>query len=161
MQHKIKLVLLISILISCKSQYLPTIGKEYVYENNNRKLSIKILDDKNLVIENIFNCNNVNDEFRKLTFKHEYYLSKNRIIIRNPRKGEFNLPYFNKSDCDFLGEKYRENIRYHFDGKTFYPNKSLYVIPNIDTLTFIKNDRMYFYKKMNNGDIGFMFKMVN
>ena len=156
MQNKITLIIFI-LFISCKSQPLTMIGNEYIYENNNRKLSIQILDENNLIIKNIFNCTNIDDEFKNIIFKKKYHISKNKIIILNPQKEEFNLPYFNDSDCNFLSEKYRTNIRHLYDGRTFYPDKSLYYIPNIDTLK-ITQEGLYYYKKVENGSIGFIFK---
>lgn len=144
--------------ISCKSQSLTIIGNEYIYENSNRKLSIQILDENNLIIKNVFNCTNIADQFKNIVFKKKYRISKNKIIILNPQKGEFNLPYFNDSDCDFLSEKYRTNIKKLYDGRAFYPDKSLYHIPNIDTLKITKDNDLYYYKKVENGSVGFIFK---
>ncbi|WP_261511404.1 hypothetical protein [Chryseobacterium paludis] len=144
--------------ISCKSQYLPIIGDEYIYENNNRKVSIQILDKNNLIIKSIFNCTNIDDQFKNIIFKKKYRISKNKIIILNPEKEEFKLPYFNDSDCNFLSEKYRTNIRHLYDGRNFYPDKSLYSIPNIDTLTIMQNNSLFYYKKVTNGSVGFIFK---
>lgn len=156
MHNKITLIIFI-LFVSCKSQSLTIIGNEYIYENSNRKLSIRILDENNLIIKNIFNCTNIDEQFKNIVFKKKYRISNNKIIILNPEKEEFNLSYFNNSDCDFLSEKYRTDIRRFYDGRTFYPDKSLYYIPNIDTLN-ITQDNLYYYKKVENGSMGFMFK---
>lgn len=156
MQIKIGLIILI-LFVSCKSHPLSIIGNEYIYENKNRKLSILILDENNLVIKNVFNCTNIDAQFKNIVFKKKYLISKNKIIILNPEKEEFNLPYFNDSDCDFLSEKYRTNIKTFYDGRSFYPDKSLYYIPNIDTLNVTQDD-LYYYKKNENGSVGFIFK---
>lgn len=156
MQIKMGLIILI-LFVSCKSQPLPIIGNEYIYENNNRKLSIQILDENHLIIKNIFNCTNIDAQFKNITFKNKYIIYKNKVIILNPQKEEFNLPYFNDSNCNFLSEKYRTNVRQLYDGRAFYPDKSLYYIPNIDTLNITQDD-LYYYKKVENGSIGFIFK---
>ncbi|MCJ7935382.1 MAG: hypothetical protein MUW56_17600 [Chryseobacterium sp.] len=98
------------------------------------------------------------DQFKNIVFKKRYRISKNKIIILNPQKEEFNLPYFNNSDCDFLSEKYRTNIRKLYDGRTFYPDESLYHIPNIDTLKITQDNDLYYYKKVENRSVGFIFK---
>lgn len=157
MQTKTILITFI-MFISCKSQSLPKMGDEYIYESNNRKLSIQILDENNLVIKNVFNCTNINDQFKNIIFKKKYRTSKNKIIIIDPEKKEIKLPYFNDSDCTFLSEKYRTDIKHFYDGRTFYPDKSLYYIPNIDTLNIIQDNNLYYYKKVANGSIGFIFK---
>ncbi|GAB0157686.1 hypothetical protein CHRYSEOSP005_29680 [Chryseobacterium sp. Alg-005] len=156
MQIKMCLIILI-LFVSCKNQPLSIIGNEYIYENKNRKLSIQILDENNLIIKNSFNCTNIDAHFKNIIFKKKYLISKNKIIILNPEREEFNLPYFNYSDCDFLSEKYRTNIRKLYDGRSFYSDKSLYYIPNIDTLKITQND-LYYYKKIENGSVGFIFK---
>lgn len=156
MPNKITLIIFI-LFVSCKSQSLTIIGNEYIYENSDRKLSIQILDENNLIIKNVFNCNNIDQHFKNIVFKKKFRISNNKIIILNPEKEEFNLPYFNNSDCDFLSEKYRTNIRKLYDGRTFYPDKSLYYIPNIDTLNIVQ-DNLYYYKKVENGSKGFIFK---
>lgn len=156
MQNKITLIIFI-LFISCKSQSLAIVDNYYIYESNNRKLSIQILDENNLIIKNVFNCTNIDDKFKNIIFKKKYRISKNKIIILNPQKEEFALPYFNDSDCIFLSEKYRKNIKRLYDGRTFYPDKSSYYIPNIDTLKITQED-LYYYKKVENGSVGFIFK---
>lgn len=144
--------------VSCKNKSLMISKNEYVYENDNRKLSIQIIDENNLIIKNIFNCTNINDQFKNIVIKKKYYISKNKIVILDPEKEEFKLPYFNNSNCNFLSEKYRTSVKHYYDGRTFYPDKSLYYIPNIDTLSITQDNNLYYYKKIGKGSVGFIFR---
>lgn len=75
MQTKMILITFI-MFISCKSQSLPKIGDEYIYESNNRKLSIQILYENSLVIKNVFNCTNINDQFDNIILRKNIVLLK-------------------------------------------------------------------------------------
>ncbi len=157
-----KLNFLLVIIIIASSFYCSSnkiIGNEYIAKSENRQLDIKIIDNRNLEIRNKLYCSNVPEEFKVISYKKEYKLSKNKIIIIEPND-ELQFPYFNNSDCYFLSESYRnkENER-AFDGKLIIKNKKeFYTIEKIDTLKIIKN-HLLFYKKTENRSFGYLFKM--
>lgn len=149
--------LLLILLISCKSQNSKIVGKEYIYENSNRKFSVKIIDHKNLIINNTYNCTEISDKFKNISLNEKYKIIKNKIIILNPNQ-DIEIPYFDKSNCTYLTTEFRSSVKHFYDGRTIYPDESLYTFPKIDTLNIINNDSMYYYKKTKNGSIGFVFK---
>jgi hypothetical protein len=150
-------IIIIASSFSCNSKKI--IGNEYITQSESRQLSIKIIDNKNLEIINNLYCSNIPDEIKVITYKKEYQLSKNKIVIIEPNS-ELQFPYSNNSDCYFLSESYREQKNERlYDGRLILKNKKeLYTIEKIDTLKIIKN-HLLFYKKSENGSIGYLFKI--
>ena len=150
-------IIIIASSFSCNSKKI--IGNEYIAESESRQLSIKIIDKKNLEIINNLYCSNIPDEIKVITYKKEYKLSKNKIVIIEPNN-ELQFPYSNNSDCYFLSESYREQKNERlYDGRLILKNKKeFYTIEKIDTLKIIKN-RLLFYKKSENGSIRYLFNI--
>lgn len=164
MSKEILLVyLLFSLLLACASQKKignEIIGEEYIAQTENRKLKIKIIDADNLVITNIFNCTNIDEKFKIVSFKKQYFIHENAIVLKDSLF-KFNIPYFNNSNCEFLSEHYRtqENKRI-FDGRLIITNREeLYTIWNIDTLKIVGKKLIYF-KKNSKGSKGYLFEKV-
>jgi hypothetical protein len=157
------LLLLYGIFISCSSQNKfkdrdALIGKRFTSKTENRKLVIEIVDAENLKIINEFDCENIDEKFRKVVFEKKYHRSGKSIIL-NDSIFNFKLPYFDSSNCEFLSEKYRtqKNER-SFDGRLIVLNrKELYSMWNIDTLKIVENKLIYF-KRNSLGSHGFMFE---
>jgi hypothetical protein len=157
------LVLAYGLFISCSSQNKfnnidSLIGKKFTAKTENRKLVIEIVDAENLKITNEFDCENIDEKFKKVVFEKKYHKSGKSIIL-NDSIFEFKLPYFNNSNCEFLSEKYRtEKNERSFDGKLIIRNrKELYTIWNIDTLKVVENKLVYI-KKTGRGSRGYMFE---
>ena len=153
------------IAISCKTKKQTEqkiIGNQFVSKSENRVLTLEILDEKTLRIENEFKCTNIPTEHRIKSFYKEYYISNNKNIVLKDSIFDLNLPYFNNSNCEFLSKDYRtkKNER-AFDGRLIIKNrKELYTIPNIDTLKLLESNLIY-YKNKINGSEGLIFKRIN
>ena len=134
------------------------IGKKFTAKTENRKLVIEIIDAENLKITNEFDCENIEEKYRKVVFEKKYHKSEKSIIL-NDSIFEFKLPYFNSENCEFLSEKYRtEKNERNFDGKLIIRNrKELYSIWNIDTLKIVENKLMYI-KKAGRVTHGYLFE---
>ncbi len=165
--HKIFSILfllsIVGIFISCstKNKIENTdniIGKKFTAKTENRKLVIEIIDAENLKITNEFDCENIEEKYRKVVFEKKYHKSEKSIIL-NDSIFEFKLPYFNSENCEFLSEKYRtEKNERNFDGRLIIRNrKELYSIWNIDTLKIVENKLMYI-KKNGRGSRGYLFE---
>ena len=151
------------IFISCSSKNKiqnsdNLIGKIFTAKTENRKLAIEIIDAENLKITNEFECENIDEKYRKVVFEKKYYKNGKSIIL-NDSIFEFKLPYFNSVNCEFLSEKYRtsKNER-SFDGRLIIRNrKELYSMWNIDTLKIVENKLIYI-KKTGRGSHGYLFE---
>ncbi|MFC6268512.1 hypothetical protein [Frigoriflavimonas asaccharolytica] len=148
-------------ILSCSSNKTNTnelIGKKFTAKTENRRLEIKIIDTEDLEITNEFFCTNIDEKYRKIVFKKKYHRIQNSIILTDSIFN-FNLPYFNNSNCLFLSEKYRSTKdRKIFDGRTMNSNQEeLYSIWNIDTLKIIENKLIYL-KKLKRGSKGYLFE---
>lgn len=157
----IKLTLLCFLLFSCSSKnkiQTNLIGKEFTAKSENRELTLKIIDANNLEIINTFYCSNIEERYKTTVFKKQYYLSNNYIILRDS-VFEFNLPYFNNSDCKFLSEAYRtDKNRYGFDGRLIKVNyEELYSLWNIDRLQIV-GKKLIFVKNYQGGSRGYLFE---
>ena len=154
-------IVFIFILLSCSSQNKvgsQLIGKEYKAKTENRELILKIIDSENLEIKNIFDCTNIDEKYKTVTFQKKYDLRENKIILRDSIF-VFSIPYFDNSNCKFLSEKYRmtKNER-AFDGRLIRVNKEeLYTIENIDTLKIVGKKLLYI-KKNKIGTKGYLFE---
>ena len=152
-------------IISCsskKSIVQQIIGKKYTAKTLNRELIIEVKNDKTLTITNIFNCSNLTENYKKVSFQKEYKVIKNKKIVIKDSIISFNIPFIKNTDCEFLTEEYRKhkNIRV-FDGRLITKNKiGLYTIPNIDTLK-ITESKLVYYKKTKKGSKGFIFEQQN
>lgn len=149
------IIILLIILIGCKVQYSIT-GHEYVYDGNNRRLSVEVVDDTWLIIRNYYNCQ-IDERYKNIEFKKRYVRYKDNIIIKTP-VNNIEFPYINDTACFFLSKEYRESIDSIFDGRTYYPNKSLYTIPDIDTIKILPDGDLMYYKKHKKGSYGYIFK---
>ena len=157
------LPIIIGIFISCASKNRIKnadfiIDRIYTAKTENRKLVIEIIDAENLKITNEFDCENIDEKYRKIVFNKKYHKSGKSIIL-NDSIFEFKLPYFNNSNCKFLSEKYRirKNER-SFDGRLIIDNREkLYSIWNIDTLKIVGNKLIYI-KKTALGSHGYLFE---
>lgn len=132
--------------------------KIYTYKGNNREISINFIDNQYLIIKNTFHCTNMDIEYQEFSIKKKYNITKKKVMISEKSKNDsVILPYFESNNCFFLTKEYRTGIKKRIDGATFYPDRSLYIIPNIDFLIINNNDLIYYYKD-HIGSTGFIFK---
>lgn len=143
--------------MSCSNQKI--IGNEYIAKTENRELILRILDKNELEIVNTFDCDNLSEDYKTITFRKNYYLRKNKIVLENSNF-EINLPFVNESNCFFLSKSYRESKNTRaIDGKLIIRNREdLYTIGNIDKL-IIQDNKLIFYKNIDLGSVGYIFKL--
>ena len=154
MINKLFYILIAFIILSC-SLTKNLSNKVFIFRSENRDLKIEFKNENTLIIKNTFYCD-IDKKFQEIEIEKEFVKKGNLIIIKQPEP--IDIPYFENKDCFFLSKEYRHHKENYFDGRTFYTDKTLYMIPKIDTLKFIDDNKLLFYKKTAIGSDGFLFR---
>jgi len=124
-------------------------GNTFTYKSKRRKLELKFVNDSICTLANIFNCPDIEAEYKIIVQKCKYTKKGDDIYLINQElrfgdKSYIEIPPQISSICDFLNEKNRKHTFYI--GPNYATNFEKYgVIPNIaiDTLRIMQNKIIY------------------
>jgi len=139
-------------------------GKKFVYKSKNRKLELMFVNDSICTLTNIFDCTDIEDEYKIIVQECIYIKEGNYIYLKNKELKSANgssyieIPPQNSKLCAFLcGENRKRPFYVGPYSATAYEKYG--IIPNITTDTLrIVNNRIVLYKEYYRGSPGFIFK---
>lgn len=141
-----------------------SVNHEYVFENNHRIFSINFLDENYIAIKNTFDCN-IDEAYKEILIIKKYSQRGQYIFtefINEDDKTKLMLPYFEDENCEFLSDTYRNYNKKMFGGRIYYPDESLFLLPDLDTLRIVDKSQILYIKRRpkGKGTIGFVFNKV-
>ena len=156
-------ILIILLLFSCKVPKGLN-NRTYSYESKKRTLRLVFSNDSICRMENIFHCNDIDQDIKELTTTCIYKKIGDKIILRNinyQKDSSDNqyiyIPPQESIKCSFLNADKREHPRI---GPNYFNQYEKYgLVPNIgiDTLIMYKN-KILLIKPGKLMNIGFIFK---
>jgi hypothetical protein len=145
-------------------------GKVFMNESINRKLVLSFSNDSTCTFKNIFNCEDIDDEYKNISINATYKRDFNTIIVTNKLcktddcvlAPKIEIPIQKSKKCDFLNEDYRKD-KIIFDGRHIKSKFHEYgIIPNIDIDTiYIYKNKIILLKVIDNVNRGFIFKGIS
>jgi hypothetical protein len=138
-------------------------GETFTYKSEHRKLKLKFVNDSICTLTNIFDCPDIEQEYKIIVQECTYIKKGNDIYLKNKElkigdKSYIEIPPQSSNVCDFLSTKNRKRPFYvgHYSATEY---EKYGIIPNItiDTLRII-NNKIVLYKAYDKGSLGFVFK---
>ena len=160
---KIVLVVIFAVIIYSCGTITKLSGKKFVYKSEQRKLELKFVNDSICTLTNIFDCPDIEQEYKIIVQECTYTKEGNKIYLKNKelKYGDslyIQIPSQNSNVCDFLNENGKAKQNYNRAEYLLYYKENV-IIPNITINTlYITNNKILFVKNYDRGSFGFVFK---